>query len=128
VGIPDEPHNGYRMTASCIPAALGLFRKLRETEPIIQGLSENESDSLEAEDLTAWTGPAREALAEIVEAGYRVPDHDSKLEELIAAFEAIWEDDDRHKTLHRKIVVFSFFVRRWNIWRERLMRDEFRIG
>lgn len=103
----------YRMTASCIPAALEYFsEKLKETEPIVQALSDDEAgDSREAEDLTAWTGPARAALAEIVESGYRVPDHDSKLEELIAAFHAIWQDDDRNKTPHRKIVVFSFFRR-----------------
>lgn len=102
----------YRMTASCIPAALEYFsEKLRETEPNIQAESEDESDSREAEDLTAWTGPAREALAEIVEPGYQVPDHDSKLEELVAAFHAIWEDDDHHDIPHRKIVVFSFFRR-----------------
>jgi hypothetical protein len=33
------------------------------------------------------------------------------LEELIAAFNAIWQDDDKHKTPRRKIIVFSFFRR-----------------
>lgn len=115
----------YRMTASCIPAALEYFsEKLRETEFIAQALSEDEAnDSREAEEFTAWTGPAREALAEIIKPGYRLPDHDSKLQELIAAFHAIWEDDDRHKAPHRKVVVFSFFRRTLEYLARRLSAD-----
>ncbi|SRR5579875_1834905 len=103
----------YRMTASCIHAALEYFaEKLLETEPAAETTPEEEAtDSREAEDLTAWTGPARDALAEIVGAGYELPKHDSKLEELVGAFNAIWDDDDRSKTPRRKIVVFSFFRR-----------------
>jgi superfamily II DNA or RNA helicase len=103
----------YRMTASCIPAALEYFsEKLRETEPAAHPTPEEESgDSSEAEDLTAWTGPAREALAEIVGFGFQLPERDSKLEEMFEAFQAIWEDDDLHGTPRRKIIVFSFFRR-----------------
>jgi SNF2 family DNA or RNA helicase len=46
-----------------------------------------------------------------VGAGYELPKHDSKLEELVGAFNAIWDDDERSKTPRRKIVVFSFFRR-----------------
>ena len=102
----------YRMTASCIPAALRYFSdKLKETAQAAAPPSEEESSGWqEAEEMTAWTGPARQALEQIVELA-RVPDHDSKLEELIRAFNAIWQDDDDNKSRRRKIVVFSFFRR-----------------
>jgi superfamily II DNA or RNA helicase len=103
----------YRMTASCIPAALQYFsEKLKETEEAAHAFSEEErSEWQEAEELTAWTGPARGALEQIVESARRMPDRDSKLEELIRAFGAIWEADERSGFPRRKIVVFSFFRR-----------------
>lgn len=103
----------YRMTASCIPAALEYFSdKLKETEQVIQPISEEESSAWqEAEELTAWTGPARQALEEIVESAYHVPEYDSKLEELLQASSAIWDDDEKNRLPRRKIVVFSFFRR-----------------
>lgn len=103
----------YRMTASCIPAALQYFSdKLKETEQADVSISEEDrSGGQEAEEMTAWTGPARRALEQIVECAYRVPEYDSKLKELTRAFKAIWEDDDRNKTSRRKIIVFSFFRR-----------------
>ena len=102
----------YRMTASCIPAALQYFAdKLRETEQEAAELSEEESSGLqEAEEMTAWTGPARKALEQIVELA-DVPEHDSKLEELVLALKGIWRHDDKSKVSHRKVVVFSFFRR-----------------
>jgi SNF2 family DNA or RNA helicase len=103
----------YRMTASCIPAALRYFsEKLQETPAEATAFTEEDSTGWqEAEELTVWTGDARQALEQIVACGYRVPERDSKLEDLIAAFKAIWEDDDKNKAPHRKIVVFSFFRR-----------------
>src|SRR5664279_1191189 len=103
----------YRMTASCIPAALQYFAdKLKETEPAESPVSDDEKGaSQEAEELTAWTGPARKALVEIVESYSRVPEHDSKLEVLLSAFRETWKDDEEHKSPRRKIVVFSFFRR-----------------
>jgi len=103
----------YRMTASCIPAALQYFAdKLKETEQAAAEFSEEESSGLqEAEEVTAWTGPAREALEQIVEFANRVPEHDSKLEELVHALNGIWRDDDNSKVRRRKVVVFSFFRR-----------------
>ena len=103
----------YRMTASCIPAALEYFsEKLQETQQSVADLPEEENgESGEAEELTAWVGPARRALEQIVESAYRVPPHDSKIEELLAAFKAIWDDDDANKIAKRKIIVFSFFRR-----------------
>jgi len=103
----------YRMTASCIPAALQYFAdKLKETEQAAAEFSEEESSGLqEAEEVTAWTGPAREALEQIVEFANRVPEHDSKLEELVQALNGIWRDDDNSKVRRRKVVVFSFFRR-----------------
>jgi len=112
-GLPDESHNAYRMTASCIPAALEYFSdKLKETEQATQPVpGEEGTEWEEAEELTAWTGPARQALAEIVESSYQVPKHDSKLEELLSAFKAIWQDDETNRLPQRKIIVFSFFRR-----------------
>ena len=103
----------YRMTASCIPAALQYFAdKLKETEQEVAPVSDDEdSEWQEAEELTAWTGPARKALEAIVESSYRVPEHDSKLEELLSAFRETWKDDEENKNPRRKIVVFSFFRR-----------------
>src|SRR5207302_9664621 len=68
----------YRMTASCIPAALQYFAdKLKETEQAAAEFSEEESSGLqEAEEVTAWTGPAREALEQIVEFANRVREYD----------------------------------------------------
>ena len=102
----------YRMTASCIPAALQYFAdKLKETEQAAAEFSEEESNGLqEAEEVTAWTGPAREALEQIVEFA-NLPEHDSKLEELVTALNGIWRDDDNSKVRRRKVVVFSFFRR-----------------
>ncbi len=103
----------YRMTASCIPAALEYFSdKLKETEQATQPVpGEEGTEWEEAEELTAWTGPARQALAEIVESAYQVSKHDSKLEELLSAFKAIWQDDETNRLPQRKIIVFSFFRR-----------------
>jgi superfamily II DNA or RNA helicase len=103
----------YRMTASCIPAALQYFAdKLKETEQAAAEFSEEESNGLqEAEEVTAWTGPAREALEQIVEFANRVPERDSKLEELVHALNGIWRDDDHSKVRRRKVVIFSFFRR-----------------
>jgi SNF2 family DNA or RNA helicase len=103
----------YRMTASCIPAALQYFNdKLRHTDHIPALSAEDESDtSHEAEELTAWSGPARKALEKIVERSHSIPEHDSKLEELHKALIDIWTDDDKTKSPRRKIVLFSFFRR-----------------
>jgi len=103
----------YRMTASCIPAALEYFSdKLKQTEQVMKPVpGEETTEWEEAEELTAWTGPARQALAEIVESAYHVPKHDSKLEELLSAFKGIWQDDERNTLPQRKIIVFSFFRR-----------------
>ena len=103
----------YRMTASCIPAALQYFAdKLKETEQEVAPVSDDEDSGWqEAEELTAWTGPARTALEQIVKSSYRVPEHDSKLEELLSAFRKTWKDDEENKNPRRKIVVFSFFRR-----------------
>ncbi len=105
----------YRMMASSIPAALDYFReKLRETEvPLNLQTDEDKADAEygEAEDLTAWTGPAREALEEIVRFSQTTPPNDSKLEDLLHALKEIWADDDKNKVRRRKIVLFSFFRR-----------------
>lgn len=103
----------YRMTASCIPAALRYFsEKLQETPVAAAPLTEEDrSGGQEAEELATWTGDARQALEQIVAFGYHMPERDSKLQELIAAFKAIWDDDRKNKVLRRKIVVFSFFRR-----------------
>jgi SNF2 family DNA or RNA helicase len=102
----------YRMTASCIPAALVYFAdKLRETAAEFNSPPEDDGASQEADDATAWTGPSRSVLEEIVESAYQLPEFDSKLEELVRAFKAIWKDDDDHTQPRRKIVVFSFFRR-----------------
>jgi len=106
----------YRMTASCIPAALQYFSdKLKETQHEVEQIAWDQQEGVAWEEgegeLTAWTGPARQALEQIVECAYRVPQHDSKLDELVHALNAVWEDDDKNKMARRKIVVFSFFRR-----------------
>ncbi len=120
----------YRMTASCIPAALQYFAdKLKETEQEVAPVSDDEdSEWQEAEELTAWTGPARKALEAIVESSYRVPEHDSKLEELLSAFRETWKDDEENKNPRRKIVVFSFFPEHLSIWRGRSHNEASRTG
>ena len=102
----------YRMTASCIPAALQYFAdKLKESEQAAAELSDEDGNGLqEAEEMTAWTGPARQALAQIVELA-DVPKQDSKLEELVLALRGIWEDDENSRIARRKVVIFSFFRR-----------------
>ena len=98
LGLPDEPYDGIS-TASSIPAALQYFQeKFNEFE--VRPSTAVEDDGLdyqEAEDLTDWRGAARQALHEIAKCEYRMPDRDSKLEELLSAFRRIWEDDDQNK-------------------------------
>ena len=106
----------YRMTASCIPAALEYFvEKLNETEEVAADIGEavdtTEEEHDDHQELTAWTGPARSALQEIVNFSGSAPKQDSKLEEFAKALKAIWEEDARSSQPLRKVVVFSFFRR-----------------
>lgn len=103
----------YRMTASCIPAALVAFR--RRLEDSRSSLA-SELDSLEEEDLdgeqdgpnTAIAMAERRLLASMgvgsVPAGL-----DSKFDAFVGALKTIWADDAAERRATRKVIVFSFF-------------------
>jgi hypothetical protein len=104
----------YRITASCIPAAMRYFSEKLSgtlTTPFSDELEEKENDDERVVDPTAWTGPTRERLKDIVELYGRLPSTDSKLEELIKALKTIWDEDKRASRSQRKVVLFSFFRR-----------------
>lgn len=120
----------YRITASSIPAAMTYFaEKLRVSPsslPLADLLEEEDTDAADGgrlEDVTAWSGPPRERLAEVVASYERAAAADSKLECLIEALQSIWGEDLQANRPRRKIVIFSFF-RRTLEYLERALRDQ----
>lgn len=102
----------YRITASCIPAALDYFEeKLSGTTGRIWSEEIEESEEDEPSRYTAWSGPARESFLQLVEQSRQSVHTDSKLEQLLRCLELIWEEDNSRHTRPRKVVLFSFFRR-----------------
>jgi len=108
----------YRITASCIPAAIQYFAEKLGTSPsslplaeLVEEGNEEENGRERAEDVTAWTGPSRARLAEAVAWYDRVAGTDSKLDCLIETLRSVWKEDTETSRQRRKVVVFSFFRR-----------------
>jgi hypothetical protein len=102
----------YRMTASCMPAAMAYFsEKLRQTGP--SGWSEEIEEELEGDEASGsvWIGPARSSFFSLVENYNRTVEQDSKLTEFVDALKTVWAEDDRGGRPRRKVIVFSFFRR-----------------
>jgi superfamily II DNA or RNA helicase len=106
----------YRITASCIPAALRYFEeKLRRpASPIdAEGLEidEDDAESSQEED-TVWSlRETRERLQRILSLYARASLIDSKLEKLVETLERIWLEDRNAGREKRKVVLFSYFRR-----------------
>lgn len=110
----------YRMTASCIPAAMRYFadRLANNTtdtiDTVVEEENSNDDDARVKErggDIAAWAAPLKNDLQGIA-GGYLASTHtDTKLGVFVDALLKIWETDRvaRHKP--RKVVVFSFFRR-----------------
>ncbi len=108
----------YRITASCIPAAIQYFAEKLGTSPsalplaeLVEEGDEADDDAQRIADVTAWSGPARARLAEAVTSYERIAGTDSKLDCLIEALRSIWHEDAEVNRPRRKVVVFSFFRR-----------------
>lgn len=102
----------YRMTASCIPAAVSYFsERFKESNRRLEEPFDEIEDPALAEGLAEWTGNTGTILREIVDKVPTVPQEDSKLKNLHSSLLAIWEEDDARGIPRRKIVVFSFFTR-----------------
>lgn len=106
----------YRITASCIPAAINYFAtRLGVDQSAIAQIIEEESTGEFTNDtappLTSWPSVARDRLTEIV-SHFQLPlEKDSKLEILVAAINEMWNEDDEAKRTRRKLVIFSYFPR-----------------
>lgn len=106
----------YRMTASCITAALESFR-----EQLGRRLATSELLVRETESETGWLEKPEDATENGEEGDLRElearlgrlaqPSGDSKLRTFRTAIETIWEADRAEGRPRRKIVVFSFFKR-----------------
>jgi superfamily II DNA or RNA helicase len=102
----------YRMTASCMPAAMQYFReKLNQSETIWS--EEIEQGDIEDSNRPAsvWTSEVRTSFLHLVELYKNTVVEDSKFRELIEALEKVWEEDERSGKPRRKVVIFSFFRR-----------------
>lgn len=103
----------YRMTASCMPAAMQYFKeKLNQAEGTIWS---DEIEQLESDESTEpaslWTSVVRNSFLDLVELYNRTVAKDSKFEELLGALSGIWEEDGKSRKPRRKVVIFSFFRR-----------------
>jgi len=102
----------YRITASCIPAALDYFKeKLSGASGQIWSEEIEETEEEDTGRYTAWSGPARQSFLTLVEQHRENIHTDSKLEELLSSLKVIWEEDSGRQVKPRKIVLFSFFRR-----------------
>ena len=116
----------YRMTASCMPAAMEYFtEKLTRTEASIWS---EEIEEFDGEDdpkkISVWTTDARNSFLDLVTLYRQSVRQDSKLEELTLALEKIWTEDDEAGRARRKVVVFSFFRRTLEYLAKELRRRE----
>ncbi len=122
----------YRVTASCIPAAMGYFaeklrdaaaiglrldRHVEDTSGSEEPMGANESD---ASDKLLQVKEFRDKLRETVQLWEKGSPVDSKLSALIDLLEGVWREDDAGGQPRRKVVVFSFFRRTLEYLREQL--------
>lgn len=109
----------YRITASCIPAAMAYFAdrlKVQSRElPISQvdeeGATEDVRKESSPQNGSEFDTATRQGLAEIVDSYRALSLVDSKLQSLTDLLSEIWRADDAAGRDHRKVVVFSFFRR-----------------
>jgi superfamily II DNA or RNA helicase len=111
----------YRVTASCIPAAIRYFdekieaNNLHRTEGLDYYFEDGDLATEEAEhedpndDLSSWFDTQRNTLRKLVDFWQSNGGVDSKFDRLREALLQIWEEDDQLRIPRRKVVVFSFF-------------------
>lgn len=125
----------YRVTASCIPAAVGYFEsKLEEAANLGLALDQQVEEEETTEEAAA-TGAAarsdsllsirefRDKLRAAVELWREGATTDSKLAGLMEILTGIWADDDLANRPRRKVVVFSFFRRTLEYLRQMLSKE-----
>ena len=109
----------YRMTASCIPAAMQYFHEQfagTPAEPVDEVFEESAEESevdlaKQSTPLASWDPSVRGDFHQVVH-GYRSGKYpDSKLERFVEALRDMWSADERARIEPRKVVVFSFFRR-----------------
>lgn len=109
----------YRMTASCIPAAMQYFAERLRVSPsaLFDGETLEDTDDDEqpdATDIDASVQPSstpRLRLSQAVKTYERIAGVDTKLARLVEDLQRIWEEDGRNARPRRKVVVFSTFRR-----------------
>ena len=105
--------SAYRITASCIPAAVQYFTERLSDGPApnLDSLVEEDRSTSDGEDSSIYRGSTRGELDAAV-AQYRLlKREDSKLATLRGALGEMWADDASRGDPPRKVVVFSFFRR-----------------
>lgn len=125
----------YRVTASCIPAAVGYFEdKLREAANLGLALDQQVEEGEAHEDVAPDAGASRsdsllsirefrDKLREAVDLWRGGTTADSKFAGLMEILAGIWADDDHANRPRRKVVVFSFFRRTLEYLRQMLAND-----
>jgi len=123
----------YRITASCIPAAIRYFseRLSDRAQPVdfsreIEEEEEEEPGNARIQDISAWSGPARGELHRLVRLYESSSQPDSKLARFLEELELLWTADERIGHRRRKVIVFSFFRRTLEYLRCRLSERDIR--
>lgn len=105
----------YRITASCIPAAMHYFaeRLGGQAAPIAFSaeIEEQEQEGAEFQDVSAWSGHTRNAFLQVVHQYESSAQPDSKLKCFVDELQLLWSSDEGLYKQRRKVVVFSFFRR-----------------
>jgi superfamily II DNA or RNA helicase len=101
----------YRMTASCMPAAMSYFAEKLSATATIWSDEIEESEDFDPSKITAWSGPTRDAFSNLVLLYQQGEREDTKLNELLACLKGLWKEDDKKERRRRKVVIFSFFRR-----------------
>ncbi len=102
----------YRITASCIPAAIDYFaEKLTgvTAQKLSEVIEEFVEDGKEYDDTTVWTGPTRDIFLEYIDLYRQADETDSKFDEFFSFLQRIRHEDEKRNRLHRKVIVFSYF-------------------
>ena len=104
----------YRMTASCLPAALDYFRDKRQEHlrELRRGMNLFEdADPTEEVEEDASLQTELEALFKRIADEAPMLAIDTKLNAMLLAIDRIWDQDDRDQRPRQKVVIFSFFRR-----------------
>ena len=106
----------YRITASCIPAAMSYFREKLDSTPGLttsnDPLETEADDSEEFGELTAWTAlGSRNRFEQILSEYESGEKSDSKVLLLVDTLNKLWTVDDEKPRRRRKVVLFSYFRR-----------------